>query len=141
MRRLSDRRLADRSIHSDRSYSISSPVGSPPRIGVREVPGGAFSRWLVREVRPGDELDVQAPSGTLIADVDSGERHVLIAAGSGITPRLSIAASVLRQRQSHVTLFYGNRQTNSVMFAEELCDLKGSCGPRFERVHVLSRET
>ena len=77
----------------------------------------------------------------MIADVDSGERHVLIAAGSGITPRLSIAASVLRQRQSHVTLFYGNRQTNSVMFAEELCDLKGSCGPRFERVHVLSRET
>lgn len=123
-----------------RSYSICSPVGAPPRIGIREVPGGAISGWLVHELRPGDELDVQPPSGNFAADPDAGGRHVLIAAGSGITPILSIAASVLQHRDAHVTLFYGNRRTSSVMFADELSDLKDTYAPRLQLVHVLSRE-
>lgn len=123
-----------------RSYSICSPAGAPPRIGVREVPGGAFSRWLIHDVRAGGELEAQTPAGTFAADPDAGGRHVLIAAGSGITPVLSIAASVLAHQDAHVTLLYGNRRANSVMFAEELSDLKDIYKTRLELVHVLSRE-
>lgn len=123
-----------------RSYSICSPLGAPPRIGVRAVPGGALSEWLVNEVRAGDEIEAQPPSGTFAADPDAAGRHVLIAAGSGITPILSIAASVLAHPQSHAVVLYGNRRANSVMFAEELSDLKDTYGPRLELVHVLSRE-
>lgn len=124
-----------------RSYSICSPAGERPRIGVREVPGGLFSRWLVHEVAVGDVIDVSTPTGSFTpAAADGGARHVLIAAGSGITPVLSIAATVLRDPRSSVTLVYGNRRTTSVMFAEELADLKDAHGSRFELVHVLSRE-
>ncbi|NLU66176.1 1,2-phenylacetyl-CoA epoxidase subunit PaaE [Streptomyces sp. HNM0574] len=124
-----------------RSYSICSPAGGPPRIGVRTVPGGLFSTWLVREVRPGDVLEVLPPTGFFTPDVTSPGHHVLIAAGSGITPMLSIAASVLAaDDRSQVTLFYGNRRTESVMFAEELADLKDRYPTRFQLAHVLSRE-
>jgi len=123
-----------------RSYSICAPAGAQPRVGVREVPGGVFSTWLVRDIRVGDDVDVQTPSGTFTADPATAGRHVFISAGSGITPVLSIAASVLANPDSHVTVFYGNRRTNSVMFAEELADLKDSYGSRLELVHVLSRE-
>jgi len=123
-----------------RTYSICSPVGTRPRIGVREIPGGLFSSWLVHQVKPGDRIDVQAPSGSFRADPDAGGRHLCIAAGSGITPMLSIAASVLAHPEAHVTLLYGNRTTTSVMFAEELADLKDAHHRRFDLVHVLSRE-
>ena len=122
-----------------RTYSICAPAGSPPRIGVREVPDGLFSRWLVHELRPGDAVEVQAPSGSFRAEPRPGERHLCIAAGSGITPVLSIAATVLRGG-GEVTLLYGNRTTRTVMFAEELADLKNLHGPRLDLVHVLSRE-
>ena len=124
-----------------RSYSICAPRGQQPRIGVREVPGGAVSRWLVREVRPGDIIDAQAPSGTFTPDLSQPGQHVLIAAGSGITPVLSIAGSVLAaQPGSAVTLIYGNRRSDSVMFTEELADLKDSYPARLCLVHMLSRE-
>jgi len=123
-----------------RSYSICAAVGDKPRVGVREVPGGLISGWLVRDVRVGDEVEIQTPSGTFVADPDVAARHVLIAAGSGITPVLSIAASVLANPGSHVTVFYGNRRSNSVMFAEDLSDLKDTYGSRLELIHVLSRE-
>ncbi len=124
-----------------RSYSICAPVGARPRIGVREVPGGLFSHWLVHEVVVGDVIEVSTPTGSFSpGPADAGARHVLIGAGSGITPLLSIAATVLRDHRSSVTLVYGNRRTTSVMFAEELADLKDAHGSRFELVHVLSRE-
>lgn len=123
-----------------RAYSICAPAGQRPRIGVREIPGGLFSSWLVREVRPGDVIDVQPPSGTFRADPARGARHLCIAAGSGITPVLSIAASVLANPEASVTLLYGNRTAASVMFAEELADLKNAYHDRFDLVHVLSRE-
>lgn len=78
-----------------RSYSICSPAGARPRIGVRVVPGGLFSSWLVNDVRPGDTVEVMAPTGAFTPDLTSPGHHVLIAAGSGITPMLSIAESVL----------------------------------------------
>jgi ring-1,2-phenylacetyl-CoA epoxidase subunit PaaE len=123
-----------------RSYSICAPVGQPPRIGVREIPDGLFSRWLVRDVRPGSVIDVQGPSGSFRADPEAGGRHLCIAAGSGITPMLSVAASVLRNPKAEVILLYGNRTTSSVMFAEELADLKNRYPSRFDLMHVLSRE-
>ena len=123
-----------------RTYSICARVGSRPRIGVREIPGGLFSSWLVHQVRPGDRIEVQAPSGSFRADPQQGGRHLCIAAGSGITPMLSVAASVLTHPEAHVTLLYGNRATTSVMFAEELADLKDAHHRRFDLIHVLSRE-
>jgi ring-1,2-phenylacetyl-CoA epoxidase subunit PaaE len=132
------RRVIDGVDHR-RDYSICAAVGERPRVGVRLIPGGRFSEWLVNEVRPGDAVEVQTPRGSFRASPD-GLRHLCIAAGSGITPMLSIASTVLSHPGSRVTLLYGNRTTGSVMFAEELADLKNRFGPRFELVHVLSRE-
>jgi ring-1,2-phenylacetyl-CoA epoxidase subunit PaaE len=123
-----------------RSYSICAPAGHPPRFGVREVPGGVISSWLVREVQPGDRVEVQPPSGSFTADLTVPARHVLIAAGSGITPVLSITASALRHSGAEATLLYGNRRADSVMFADEVADLKDSYPVRLQVVHVLSRE-
>ena len=133
------RRTIDGQEHR-RSYSICAPVGARPRIGVREIPDGLFSRWLVHDVLPGDEVEVQTPTGSWRADATEGGRHLCIAAGSGITPMLSIAATVLAHPGAEVALLYGNRTSGSVMFAEELGDLKNLHGPRFQVVHVLSRE-
>ena len=123
-----------------RSYSICAERGTRPRVGVREVPGGAFSPWLVHEVRPGDTIEVATPSGTFVADPGVGSRHVLVAAGSGITPVLSIARTLLHQGEAKVSLLYGNRRTSTVMFADELADLKDAHLARLDLVHVLSRE-
>ncbi|MEU4305241.1 MULTISPECIES: 1,2-phenylacetyl-CoA epoxidase subunit PaaE [Streptomyces] len=124
-----------------RSYSICSPAGAVPRIGVRVVPGGLFSSWLVNEVRPGDTVEVMAPTGIFTPDLGTPGHHVLIAAGSGVTPMISIAESVLAaDDRSTVTLFYGNRRTDTVMFADELADLKDLYPTRFQLAHVLSRE-
>jgi ring-1,2-phenylacetyl-CoA epoxidase subunit PaaE len=133
------RRLID-GIEQRRSYSICAPVGSAPRIGVRAVPGGLFSGWLVHEVAEGDEVDLQPPSGSFAADPDTAAHHLLIAAGSGITPMLSIAASALAHPDSRVTLIYGNRRSATVMFADELADLKDAHPGRLHLIHVLSRE-
>ncbi|WP_456154892.1 1,2-phenylacetyl-CoA epoxidase subunit PaaE, partial [Streptomyces phyllanthi] len=127
-----------------RSYSICSPAGTAPRIGVRVVPGGLFSSWLVHGVRPGDILQVMAPAGAFSPDLTSPggpAHHALIAAGSGVTPMMSIAASVLAADEgARVTLLYGNRRTGTVMFADELADLKDRYPARFQLAHVLSRE-
>ncbi len=132
------RRVDDRD--ERRQYSICAAIGSAPRVGVRVVPDGMFSTWLVDRVRAGDEIDVQTPSGTFGPDPDAGGRHVLIAAGSGITPVLSIASSLLANPDTEVTLLYGNRRASTVMFADEVADLKDRFPARFEVVHVLSRE-
>ncbi|KOU66786.1 phenylacetic acid degradation protein [Streptomyces sp. MMG1533] len=127
-----------------RSYSICSPAGTAPRIGVRVVPEGLFSSWLVHGIRPGDTLQVMAPTGAFSPDLTGTGglgHHVLVAAGSGVTPMLSIAASVLAaDEDSRVTLLYGNRRTGTVMFADELADLKDRYPARFQLAHVLSRE-
>jgi ring-1,2-phenylacetyl-CoA epoxidase subunit PaaE len=124
-----------------RTYSICAPAGAAPRIGVREVAGGAVSGWLVHSLKAGDILEVQAPSGNFTPDLSVPGRHVLIAAGSGITPMMSIAASVLAaDDKSTVTLIYGNRRSDTVMFADEVADLKDVFPARMQIVHVLSRE-
>jgi len=123
-----------------RSYSICAPAGAAPRVGVREIPGGLFSSWLVRDLAVGDTVEVHTPAGSFGADPAAASRHLCIAAGSGITPVLSIAASALVNPGSQVTLLYGNRKADTIMFAEELADLKNRYPDRLELVHVLSRE-
>jgi ring-1,2-phenylacetyl-CoA epoxidase subunit PaaE len=124
-----------------RSYSICAPAGALPKVGVRRVDGGLFSEWLVDRVAPGDAVEVAPPAGSFTPDLAPGTHHGLIAAGSGITPVLSIAASVLAAHpDTRVTLLYGNRRTDTVMFTEELADLKNANGPRLHLLHVLSRE-
>ncbi|MEV4147359.1 1,2-phenylacetyl-CoA epoxidase subunit PaaE [Amycolatopsis sp. NPDC049691] len=123
-----------------RSYSICAPAGAAPRVGVRLVPDGLFSSWLVNEVRPGDTIEVATPTGSFTPDLSEGGHHVLIAAGSGITPVLSIVSSLLSQSTATVTVVYGNRRTDTVMFADELADLKDRAPSRLELIHVLSRE-
>ncbi len=123
-----------------RTYSICAPVGGRPRIGVREMPGGVVSGWLVRTVQVGDAVEVAPPAGTFTPDLSAGGRHVMIAAGSGITPVLSIVASLLVDPQAEVSVFYGNRRADTVMFAEELADLKDRYPTRLELIHLLSRE-
>jgi ring-1,2-phenylacetyl-CoA epoxidase subunit PaaE len=133
-------------LHTDageerRSYSICSPAGALPRVGVRRVDTGLFSEWLVDRLAPGDEIEVAPPSGSFTPDLTAPAHHGLIAAGSGITPVLSIAASVLAAHpDTRITLLYGNRRTDTVMFTEELADLKNVYGPRLHLLHVLSRE-
>lgn len=123
-----------------RSYSICAPADGDLRIGVREVPGGLVSSWIVRELRAGDEVEVLPPSGVFTADLSVPAAHAFIVAGSGITPALSLASTVLRDGRSRVTVFYGNRRASTVMFADELADLKDRYPARLMLVHVLSRE-
>lgn len=137
---LTIRRVQD-GVDERRSYSICAAGGAPLRIGVREVLGGVISGWLIRDVKPGERVEVLPPTGRFTADLDVAARHVLIAAGSGITPMMSILASALGANSaSTAMLIYGNRRSDTVMFADELAELKDRYLARFELVHVLSRE-
>ncbi|HEX8345945.1 MAG TPA: 1,2-phenylacetyl-CoA epoxidase subunit PaaE [Actinoplanes sp.] len=131
-----------------RSYSICSTPAELAgtgrlRIGVKEVPGGAFSSFAVRALKAGDTVDVLPPLGHFTTPFDPGRvrRYAAVAAGSGITPVLSLIATGLAvEPQSTFTLVYGNRDARSVMFAEEVADLKDRHPTRLHVVHVLSRE-
>lgn len=125
-----------------RSYSICSAPGEATlRVGVKKVADGRFSSFVNERLSVGDTIRVMPPEGRFTSL--AGERHdyILIAAGSGITPMLSIAKTVLgHEPGSTVTLVYGNRSSDSIMFLEELEDLKDRHMQRFAIVHVLSRE-
>ena len=127
-----------------RSYSICSAVQDDVmRIAIKRNPGGAFSNWANDRLRAGDTLDAMPPLGHFGVALDpAARRHYLgFAAGSGITPLLSIVKTTLAvEPASRFTLFYGNRASGSVMFKEELAALKDTHLARFSLVHVLSRE-
>ncbi|WP_119157614.1 1,2-phenylacetyl-CoA epoxidase subunit PaaE [Caldimonas tepidiphila] len=127
-----------------RSYSIcAAPDDGELRVGVRRVPGGAFSCWINERLKPGATLQVIPPQGHFRVPLDpQARRHYLgIAAGSGITPILAIMKTVLaREPQSRFTLIYGNRTQKSTMFKEELEDLKNRYLTRLALHHVFSRE-
>lgn len=128
-----------------RSYSLCVPAGSGRvRVAVKEVPGGLFSTFANRHLRPGDVLDVTPPIGdfTAVPDPSSRRRYCAIAAGSGITPVLSIVSTLLEEEPNcEVTLIYGNRDGGSIMFLDELSELKNRYMQRLNLVHVLSRES
>ncbi|MFU8851729.1 1,2-phenylacetyl-CoA epoxidase subunit PaaE [Micromonospora sp. SL1-18] len=131
-----------------RSYSICSTPQELARhgrlrIGVREIPGGAFSAYACGALRDGDTVEVLPPLGnfTTAFAPDRVRHYGAVVAGSGITPVLSLVATALAvEPASTFTLVYGNRTANSVMFAEELADLKDRYPTRLHLVHVLSRE-
>lgn len=128
-----------------RNYSICEPVTSGRlSIGVKRIEGGVFSSYALERLAPGDELEVMTPTGRFspVLDPARGRHCAAVAAGSGITPIMSIVASVLAvEPLSRCTLLYGNRTTDSVMFLEELADLKNRYPDRFALYHFLSRET
>jgi ring-1,2-phenylacetyl-CoA epoxidase subunit PaaE len=127
-----------------RSFSICTPPSTGVlRIGVKRLPGGAFSDGIVGSLQVGDSLEVMTPAGRFTTDLDpsAARRYVAVAAGSGITPLLSIMAAVLEgEPGSRVTLVYANRTSRSVMFLDEVHDLKDRFPERFQILHVLSRE-
>jgi ring-1,2-phenylacetyl-CoA epoxidase subunit PaaE len=127
-----------------RSFSICTPPSSGIlRIGVKRLPGGAFSDDVVASLRVGDELEVMTPAGRFTTELDptAAKRYVAVAAGSGITPILSIIAALLEgEPGSRVALVYANRTSRSVMFLDEVHDLKDRFPDRLQIIHVLSRE-
>jgi len=127
-----------------RSYSIcSGPGDGELRIAVKKVDGGAFSSWAIEELKSGDELDVMTPTGRFgVAPAPEEARtYVGFAAGSGITPILSIIKGVLAgEPKSRFFLFYGNRATSSMLFREALEELKDRFIDRFSVFHVISGE-
>lgn len=138
------RRVIDGTEHR-RSYSICAGLDDGAlRIGVKRVAGGLFSSWAVDELRPGDVIEAMPPEGrfTLAPDPALPARTILcIACGSGITPVLSILASLLaREPESRAILLYGNRSAADIMFRGALEDLKDRHLTRLSVVHVLSRE-
>ena len=126
-----------------RTYSICSPAGVwPLEIGVRVQPGGAFGEFAASELEVGDTLDVMPPTGRFhLGEGGSGGFHVGFAAGSGITPIISIVATLLQQDpDSRFALFYGNRKQNTTMFIEELYALKNRYPKRLQLHFLFSRE-
>ena len=129
-----------------RSYSLCSTptelAAGVLRIGVKLLPGGVASGHIAG-LRPGDPLELSAPAGHFTTAVDAGRaRHYgAIVAGSGITPVLSIVTDALhREPASRASVVFGNRAAATVMFADELADLKDRWPARVALVHVLSRE-
>lgn len=127
-----------------RNYSVcASPHEDEIRIAVKQMPSGRFSSWANAALVAGHNIDVLPPMGRFVLpDVaHSSPRYVAMAGGSGITPMIAIAKSVLRDNpQSSFTLLYGNRDTASIMFLEELAGLKNRYLDRFEIYHFLENE-
>jgi ring-1,2-phenylacetyl-CoA epoxidase subunit PaaE len=125
-----------------RSYSICSTPGEKDRrtVGVKRIENGRFSGFA-QTLKPGDRIQVMPPQGRFTAEIGGSHNYLLLAAGSGITPCLSIAKSVLAgEPESSVTLIYANRNSSSVMFRDDLNDLKDRHTTRFTLLHVMDEE-
>jgi len=128
-----------------RSYSISSArsrlAQGELELGIRPVEGGVFSNWAATQLKAGDRLRVMPPEGRFTLQKQRAIHRVGFAAGSGITPILSILATSLQEQpESKFTLVYGNRRMDSVMFNEALQDLKDRYPSRLTLIHILSRQ-
>lgn len=127
-----------------RSYSIcAAPCENELRVAVKRVEGGIFSTFATTKLKPGDRIEVGTPEGRFGPAIEASAARtlVLVAAGSGITPVISIAKAVLEgEPGSKVVLVYANRTIDSIIFREEIEDLKNRHMTRLSLVHVLSRE-
>ena len=127
-----------------RSYSIcSSPLDDELRIAIKKVPGGLFSGFANDKLKKGDRLEVLPPTGKFYTELEPTHRrrYLAFAAGSGITPILSlIKTTLLVEPGSHFTLVYGNRTRPSIIFREQLEALKNRYMYRLSLHHILSRE-
>jgi len=128
-----------------RSYSIcapatESPVGPALRVGIRLVDGGAFSTYALKELLVGDTIEAMPPMGRFVLEPRAG-RFAAIVGGSGITPVLSIVATLLaREPDATFCLVRSDRTAASTMFLDEVADLKDRYPDRFQLVTALSRE-
>ena len=124
-----------------RSYSVSAGLDDGVlQVGIKHVEGGAFSTWANEELKPGDRLEAMSPMGNFHVPIDPAAQHHYLgfAGGSGITPVLSILRTVLaREPKSRFTLVYANRAVNTIMFREELEDLKNLYLGRLNVIHIL----
>jgi ring-1,2-phenylacetyl-CoA epoxidase subunit PaaE len=127
-----------------RNYSLCvAPDEGQLKVTVKRIAGGVFSNWVGDNLKAGDTLDVMAPHGSFTVEFDPAARHryVAFAGGSGITPVMSLIKTALTtEPESRFTLFYGNRDSNSVIFLEALAALKDRYIGRFELYHFLSDE-
>jgi ring-1,2-phenylacetyl-CoA epoxidase subunit PaaE len=127
-----------------RNYSLcTAPEDGELKVTVKQIAGGAFSNWVARELKAGDSIDVMPPHGSFTIDFGAadGRRFVGFAGGSGITPIMSLVRTALKaEPNSRFTLFYGNRDANSIIFLEQLAALKDRYMGRFELFHFLSDE-
>ncbi|HYO86231.1 MAG TPA: 1,2-phenylacetyl-CoA epoxidase subunit PaaE [Dermatophilaceae bacterium] len=131
-----------------RSYSISRSAGyvssnKKMRVATARVANGVMSNWINDTVAAGDQLEVMTPAGSFICPTDTtrAKHHLAIVGGSGITPVMSLLATALEDEpQSQATLLYGNRRTSTIMFLEELADLKNEYPTRFHLINVLEDE-
>ncbi|MEY2963448.1 MAG: phenylacetate-CoA oxygenase/reductase subunit PaaK [Bacteroidota bacterium] len=126
-----------------RSYSIcSAPHEGELRVAVKQIENGVFSTYANQKLKSGDVIESMAPMGNFVWEKQAQASHVVgWAAGSGITPMMAIAKSVLKSdSESTFTLVYGNKNSNSIIFKNELEDLKNQFVNRFEVHHILSRE-
>ena len=127
-----------------RSYSLcTAPDDGELTVAIKQIAGGAFSNWVARELKPGDQLDVMPPHGSFTIDFGAadGRRFVGFAGGSGITPIMSLVRTALKaEPNSRFALFYGNRDASSIIFLEQLAALKDRYIGRFELFHFLSDE-
>jgi ring-1,2-phenylacetyl-CoA epoxidase subunit PaaE len=127
-----------------RSYSICAGVDDGQlRIAIKRVPGGAFSTWANTHLKGGEAIEVLTPDGRFHTRLDPAntKHYAAFAAGAGITPILSLIKTTLAwEPDSRFTLLYGNRRQGSVMFHEELEDLKNRHLSRFTLYNLFSRE-
>jgi ring-1,2-phenylacetyl-CoA epoxidase subunit PaaE len=127
-----------------RNYSICvAPSEGTLRVAIKAIEGGVFSNWAACNIKPGDLIEALPPHGSFTIDFDPARvaHYVGFAGGSGITPILSILKSALdNEPQSRFTLFYGNRDSASVIFLEELAELKNRYMGRFQLFHFLAEE-
>jgi ring-1,2-phenylacetyl-CoA epoxidase subunit PaaE len=126
-----------------RCYSVCSAVGEPLRVAIKKVDQGVFSNWANEQLKAGDTIAVAPPEGsfTTTLEPEKSKTYLCMAVGSGITPILSIAKTLLQQEpESHVTLLYGNQRVGTMMFKEELLSLKNRYMSRFQLINILSRE-
>jgi ring-1,2-phenylacetyl-CoA epoxidase subunit PaaE len=127
-----------------RSYSIcSSPFENELRVAVKKVEDGLFSTYANDQLKNGDLIEVMPPEGRFSPDLqlDNKKIYLLLAAGSGITPILSIAKSILQEEiNSNVILLYGNQKTENIIFKEQLLALKNKFLQRFQINFLLSKE-
>ncbi len=125
-----------------RNYSICARPGEPLRIAIKRVPGGLFSNFAAEHWQAGATVEVMPPAGRFVLPPSDGapRQLLMLAAGSGITPMLAMIKQALDvEPHTHVTLVYGNRGLDSILFAGELEDLKDRHLGRFDLIHVLSR--
>ena len=127
-----------------RTYSIcTSPLDQQLRVAVKRVANGVFSTYACEKLKKGDLLEVMIPTGSFYTEIKAGNKkeYVFFAAGSGITPTISIIKTILLvEKESNVTLIYGNKNSSSIIFKDEIEAFKDKYLQRFRVYHILSRE-